>query len=607
MAEYKSEIVNPALFIDALKSSGYKSTYNAIAEIVDNSIDADAKDIFILGKEDVSNGERRIKTFAFLDNGNGMNAETLAKCLCVGYHESNNSYTPRGKMGRFGVGLPQASIFVCDRVEVYSWQNGIENCQKVYLDVQETKEKNLNLLAAPTKSNIPAEYKKYIYWQSEEKKFDFSVHGTLVVWSKCTKIDHKKWKTCVNHMSMDLGRKYRYFLADESKTISMIEMTGFQYKKLLPNDPLYLMSPSQECMPDDVKKLIANNYQSTEYNKLTGFTEPMFTIYKVDDQSADVQKLNIKYEQNDEIKEGVVTIKYSVVKEKYYSAISLETDTKPGALPFGQSHRLTNNIGISIVRNNREIDFDSFKFFDNYNVPDYRWWGIEVSFSEDMDDAFGISNNKQYVDLKALSKQEIADLSPEERAVNVWYQLADSIRTTITSMKNRNSKIREEKIGEATAKPNEASQIATESDKKNKNEIQIPVLSEEEQIKEAKKQLQLENEQQPTEEQIKQFINSGVRVKLVHNKSPRDSFIDYVPIAGVLSIYLNAQHPFYEKFVKEIWEDEYKKVPFELFIIAVMKSIKNQEQVDPNLISELVYDINKRLTGYITEYKRNNE
>ncbi len=607
MEEYKREIVNPALFISALKSSGYKSTYNAIAEIVDNSIDANAEDIFILGKQDASSGEKKIKSFAFLDNGKGMNTETLAQCLCVGYHEDVNGVKTRGKMGRFGVGLPQASIFVCDRVEVYSWQNGIENCQRVHLDVQEIKKENLNKLAAPIKSDIPKEYKQYINWKSDEKKFDFSTHGTLVVWSKCTKIDHKKWSTCVNHMSMDLGRKYRYFLADDSKTISMIEMTGLQYKKLLPNDPLYLMAPSQECVPDNVQILKANNYQSTEYNALTGFTEPMFEIYKENEQDPDVQELPIKYEQDDKIKEGVVYIKYSVIKEKYYSAVSLDTQAKPGALAFGKSERLADNIGISIVRNKREIDFDTFKFFDNYNVPDYRWWGIEISFSEDMDDAFGISNNKQSVDLKGLTKQAISDLLPEEKAVNVWLQLADSIKPTIKRMKDRNSKIRQEGMEQDTPEPNEASKIATESDRKNNSELQAPIMSEDEKVKEAKEQLENEGKEPPTENQIKQFLNAKVRTNLDFHKSPRDTFIDYSFAAGVLSIILNAKHPFYEKFVKDIWEDEDRRVPFELFIMAVMKSIKKQDQVNPNLMSELMSDINDHLKRYIWEYEKNNE
>lgn len=47
----KSRIVHASAYVDALKSSGYKSTYNAIAEIVDNSIDANAKNVFIIGEQ----------------------------------------------------------------------------------------------------------------------------------------------------------------------------------------------------------------------------------------------------------------------------------------------------------------------------------------------------------------------------------------------------------------------------------------------------------------------------------------------------------------------------------------------------------------------------
>ena len=605
MENNKSKIVNAALFINALKSSGYKSTYNAIAEIVDNSIDAKAKDIFILGEQKVAgNGEKRIVSFAFLDNGTGMNTETLANCLCIGYHGENDE--TKSAMGKFGVGLPQASVFVCNRVEVYSWQNGIENCQKVVLDVDEIRNKNLNEIALPVPASIPDKYSKFINWSSEERTYDFSEHGTLVVWTKCTSVDHKKWNTCMNHMSADLGRKYRYFLAKGTKTISMIEITSQSYQKILPNDPLYLMTPSQECMPDDVQKLIDNQYESSKYDETTGFTESMFEVFKADKDASNVVVLPIKYECNDEIKEGIVKIKYSVVKEKYYSKGSLKTDKKPGSLAFGKTTRLTNNTGISIVRNGREIDFGSFGFFDYYNVPEYRWWGIEISFGSDMDEAFGISNNKQYVNLKPLSKQEMAEVGRDEIR-SVWHQLAEEIIPTILSMKNRNSKVREDTKDVSILTPNEASVIATTSDEKNNIEIERPELPEEVKIEEAKNQLFAENEEPPTDLQIKQFIDSGVRVKSVYTKSPRDSFIDYSFAAGTLSIILNAKHPFYEKFVKNIWDDENQKVPFELFIIAVMKSIKHLDQDNPNVMSNLMYDINLRITNYIMEYKKNNE
>ena len=601
----KSQIVNAATYIDALKSSGYKSTYNAIAEIVDNSIDAEADDIFIIGEQKIAgNGEKRIVSFGFLDNGHGMDYETLKDCLTIGFTTNQE----RKGMGRFGVGLPQASIFVCDRVEVYSWQNGISNCRRVHIDVDEIKANNLNEIASPIECDIPEDYKQFIHWNGEKRSFDFSEHGTLVIWTKCTAVDHKKWNTCVSHMSEDLGRKYRYFLSKGTKRIYMIEMVSKKEEEMLPNDPLYLMTPSQECVPDNMDTFIENNYDTKKYDKNSGYTESLFEPYRPNEESNGIVSLPIEYESGDEIKTGIVTIKYSVVKKDFYSKNTLRTETKPGSLPYGKSPRLNNNIGISIIRNDREIDFGSFGFFNYYNVPDYRWWGIEIAFHSDLDAAFGISNNKQYVNLKPMSKQEMADVSNGELKT-VWHQLADEILPTITEMTNRNSEIRNEEMKVEDPTPAESSNIAStvdvETDQEDAETLEL--IPEEQKVEEAKEQLEKEGNEEPSESQIKKLIDSGVRVTVVFNKGKMDSFVDCSFAAGTLSIILNAKHPFYEKLVKNIMDDENSKVPFELFLIAVMKSIKKLNLSYPDAMDQLTYQINDRITKYIMELNKRNE
>ena len=129
-----AEIIKISAMADALRNTGYKNIESAMAEIIDNSIQWDAKNVLVIVTEKLSEitGRKRIDEIAFLDNGCGMDEDTLAGCLAFGYTQNKN----RNGMGRFGVGLPQSSMYACPRVEVYSWTEnnyGYENCKKVYL------------------------------------------------------------------------------------------------------------------------------------------------------------------------------------------------------------------------------------------------------------------------------------------------------------------------------------------------------------------------------------------------------------------------------------------------------------------------------------------
>lgn len=597
----KSKIVNASMFLDALKNSGYKGTDNAVAELVDNSFDAAAKNVFVIGEQNVSgNSEKRIVSFAFLDDGTGMDYETLKGCLTIGYTTNHE----RKGIGRFGVGLPQASIFVCDRVEVYSWQGGIETCQRVYLDIEEIKKHNLNEISDPEPASIPKRYQKFIKWRSAERQFDFSSHGTLVVWTKCTHVDYKKWKTCVDHMSKDLGRKYRKFLSSGDRSIHMIELISSEESKILANDPLYLTKNALECVPSNLDIFIENNYQSKPYGVDPAYDTCLFEIYNPNNNPSDVVKLEIEYEENGERKKGVVQITYSIVKKEYYSPAYLKTDKKPGSLPFGcSSSVLAKNTGISIVRNNREIQFGSFGFFDIYNKPELRWWGIEIAFNSDMDTAFGVANNKQSVDLKPLSVEDMRDVGADE-VKTVWHQLYDEIKNTIDNMGKRNSALRSETEIKDDPTPNTSSTISTIVDE---NEVLILDTPESEEVKEeeAKKQLEAEGNEDPSDEQVQKLIDSKVRVVTVYNKGRFDSFVDKSLNAGTLSIILNANHDFYKLFVEKIMDNETDKVSFELFLIAVVKSIKQLDNEYSDAMDKLMFSINRRISDYISEYKKN--
>ena len=601
-----SRIIHAAAFIDALKSSGYKSTYNAISEIVDNSIDANAKNVFIIGEQKImstdSGAEKRISSFAFLDDGDGMDYDHLSSCLSIGYSDKAD----RSGMGRFGVGLPQASVFVCNRVEVYSWQNGIENCMRTHLDIDEIRDLDLNDLDAPVNATIPEEYGCYINWKQDDTQYDFSQHGTLVIWTKCTRVDHKKWNTCVSHMAEDLGRKYRYFLNDNTVKIAMCERVSKSFELILPNDPLYLMSPAQECLKTSI---VESNYISKPYNLSEGYTECMFEPFVKDGENLGEISLPIKYEKDGKSTTKTVTIKFSVVKEKYYSQPALGITDKPGTKPYGKSGRIKNNVGISIVRQGREIDFSTFGFFGIYNVPEYRWWGCEISFDADLDEVFGISNNKQYVDLKPMSKEEMKEYASDE-IQPLWMQLFAVIDPTIRDMDERNEKVRQEKIstsddGEAANAGSDVGDLVNDAEQNSDEEVYIHDVSmtDDEKIKEAEEELIKEGFEKPNNNQINQFILSNVRFKIEH-RGRMENFMSYAYVANVLIITLNEDHSFYTLFVRKLFENDDDRIAFQLLLTALIKSNQELSISYTDAMDLLFRKINNKVYDYMIEYSK---
>jgi hypothetical protein len=95
--------------IRSLRDIGYEFT-DAVADIVDNSIEAQATVISITLKFD---GEDSYLTIA--DNGIGMTSKGIQEGLRFG---SNRAYEDSGDLGRYGLGLKTASLSQCERLTV---------------------------------------------------------------------------------------------------------------------------------------------------------------------------------------------------------------------------------------------------------------------------------------------------------------------------------------------------------------------------------------------------------------------------------------------------------------------------------------------------------
>ena len=55
-----------------------------------------------------------------IDNGHGMSADTLVQALRFGGRQQSQSVQ---QIGKYGMGLPTASVSQCKRLDVWTWDN----------------------------------------------------------------------------------------------------------------------------------------------------------------------------------------------------------------------------------------------------------------------------------------------------------------------------------------------------------------------------------------------------------------------------------------------------------------------------------------------------
>ena len=134
----KPPIVPADTAIETFRDNGYKDTASAISELIDNSIDAGAKNIQIIVFEKTTTKANRpmkeISEIAIVDDGSGMNEEDLKTSLQFG---NGTKFEKKDGIGKFGIGLPNASVSQCKHVEVFTWIDS--KTLFTYLDIEEIK------------------------------------------------------------------------------------------------------------------------------------------------------------------------------------------------------------------------------------------------------------------------------------------------------------------------------------------------------------------------------------------------------------------------------------------------------------------------------------
>lgn len=341
----------------SLRDSGYDLSA-AMAEVIDNSIEANANKISV----DLIEGEGRkhITSIAFVDDGGGMDPDTLQQYLVMGY---SSRWMRTDTIGKYGVGAKLAALNFATKVDVWSRQSGDQPWLHVGFDLLKSKaDEEAGLedpfgIDVPTARALPAEAAQRAPKGS----------GTIVLWSAIDRLQHGRFSADANALVLDaqkeISRIFREFINGG------IEIT-VNDQIMLAYDPLFLMKDTWA----DV------TLTKADPDKPRGVKHyPALVI-------ADREEIVVK--------DGRAYLTVTLLPEEVTRRRGMGGDELAKRLRLPDTEGL-----ISFTRMRREIAFTNVPriFYRGVQEPD-RFIRIEVAFSPELDDYFGVRNVKRGVE-----------------------------------------------------------------------------------------------------------------------------------------------------------------------------------------------------------------
>lgn len=529
---FDQTLFHPDAAMRAMRDSRYRHEANAIAELIDNSIDARAGRVELIlleeQKQAKTNRVWQVNQLAVVDDGHGMDPQTLVRALSFG----GRTETPQShRIGKYGVGLPTASASQCERVDVWTWRDSIDEPWHCFLDIRAIETGGSVTLPRPDRKPLPSTVRDQISPAGLNTE-----HGTLVVWSEIDRIKARAG-TIFDRVERDLGRIHRHFLVDRRLSIRLAAIRHGRVRTerdLRPNDPLFLTANSATAKPWNI--------------------DPMFEPYGAP-----------KYFTIDvEGAEETVEVRYSMVKP---TALGTQKGP-PGSTAHGMD--AMRNAGVSIVREDRELLLErSFVGAGARRAePQHRWWGCEVRFGSRCDDLFGVDHNKQMAATFSDVAQELAGSDRRDDQVRdelgadpQLYDIVEDVRATTRNMREeikvmfrkRRDALRQEG---PTTPEKEAEQRATQAinDEVQTAGPQTETDRAREQMSEEERtaELALEFEQKGVEEperSAQEVVREGARFRIESDELSGSQMFSVRSRGGLLIVTLNVKHGLHE-FVK---------------------------------------------------------
>jgi len=350
----KFGLMVPEAFVRGIRDLGYRGNGDAIAELIDNSLQAYADRVDVLFGYDGSTSDKKPTQLAVVDNGHGMEAAMIRMAVMWGGTHREND---RAGLGRYGYGLPCASVSLGRRFTVLS-QVSDGDLHAVTLDLDElatgayTDASGDIVVPEPRSGRLPtfvAEHLALTYGGDR-------ISGTVIL---IEKLDRLEWTTAQG-LKDNLRRQF-----------------GVTYQKLRGEAAIYVDGDYVE--PIDPL-----------------FCTPGFHLYDLDDDRAQAfDQVRVEVRDPDSgVYKGAMTLRYAWLPPSYGSI-----DKGRDAAGVNANQRfgiLKDYHGIIFSRNGRLIDVQTKTPWTSF-INNDRYIKVEVEFAATLDEAFGVTTSKQQV------------------------------------------------------------------------------------------------------------------------------------------------------------------------------------------------------------------
>lgn len=542
-------LIAASAFVEGMRDSGYKSTATAIDEFIDNSLQAGATRV------DVITAKTQGIDLAVIDDGHGMLPDMMRASVVWG---GTHRHDDREGLGRYGFGLPSAAVSITRHYDVYSRVHG-EEWYKISIKLDDIVSGKLTdrygtvRAPHPVKTDLPNFVKDSLVNNSLES-------GTVIVLNA-------------------VDRLTPGYVRPDSFNSNLIEHLGLVYRGFLLNHHIFVNGEKVNI----VDPLFLN-------------PDGRFNEVKANDLKAEEQEpLEIQFRASKKKRSGTIRLRFSYLPYRFHG---VERDRNRDPELNGRFKIMRDNNAFFIVtRAGRQIDLVSKTPFDNSKalVNNDRNWAIELDFSPELDEEFGITINKQQVTLS----ERVWDILKEAGVPGMIRSLRGRFET------DRNKEQTKKPEG---SEPKPSEEAVAESEKyENKDRFlsEETVLAAADRVKQAAKKV-AEHSGKDFEEVYAELIKRTElnRYKVLYESLPGAPFYRTEYYGSQLQLFINMAHRFYQDLYgrPEVMPRTREALDLLLFALAYCENQSSQALAE--FYKRERQEWSKRLETYLGELNR---